>query len=83
VSAAPLTGAGLAVAVALLAAREDLFVSREALLDGCDVGEVLAAMEEVARVMLSKLPLEEREAQLRFFGLIAAANVAASADGEG
>jgi hypothetical protein len=78
----PLTGAGLATAVALLAARKDSCVSREAVLEGCDPAEVLAATEEIAWVLLSRLPLEEREAQLQFFGLVAAANVAAAA-GEG
>ena len=76
----PLTGAGLATAVALITAREDPCVSREAVLEGCDLAGVLAALEEIACVMLSGLPLEEREAQLQFFGLIAAANVAAAAE---
>lgn len=75
----PLTGAGLAVAVALITAREDPAVSREALLEGCDLAVALAAMEEVAHVLLSRLTLEERAAQVQFFGLVAAANIAAAA----
>lgn len=77
----PLTGAGLAAAVALITARNDPAVGREAVLEGCDLAEVLVAMEEIAAVMLSSLSAEEREARLQFFGLVAA-KAAAAAVGE-
>lgn len=67
----PLTGAALAAAVALITARDDPDVTREAVLEGCDPLEVLVAMEEIAAVMLSSLPAEERRGQLQFFGLVA------------
>ena len=67
----PLTGAGLAVAVSLITAREDPAVSREALLEGCDLAEVLMAMEEIAAVVMSTVPSDEGERLLRSFGLTA------------
>ena len=73
----PLTGAGLAAAVALITARNDPDVTRGTVLEGCDLAEVLTAMEEIAFVVLSTLPSDERERMLQFFGLTA---IAAAAD---
>jgi hypothetical protein len=59
------------VAVALITAREDPAVSREAVLEGCELSEALAGMEEIAAVVMGMLPFEERERLLRSFGLTA------------
>ena len=77
------TGRGLATAIALITAREyPEEVTRAAVLEGCDLAEVLEAMEEIACVQLSRLPADERKSQLEFLGLVAAANVAAVAAAE-
>jgi hypothetical protein len=73
------TGRGLAAAIALITAREYPEVSRAAVLEGVDLAEVLEAMEEIACVQLSRLAPDERNSQLQFLGLVAAANVAAAA----
>jgi len=81
VSAGPLTGAGLAAAVALITAREDPDVDRGAVLEGCDLAEALAGMETITQVVMSSLVPGERERLLRFFGMTAIAAAAGGAPG--
>ena len=50
---------------------------------GAEVPTVPAGMEGAAHVLLSRLTLEERAAQVQFFGLVAAATIAAAAAGGG
>jgi hypothetical protein len=78
------TGRGLATAIALITCREyPEEVTRAAVLEGCDLAEVLEAMEEIACLQLSRLTPDERNSQIQLLGLIAAANVAAASDADG
>jgi hypothetical protein len=79
VSSGGLPGEGLAAAVARVTAREDPAVTREEVLEGCDLGAALRGMKEIAFVAMSSLPSEERESKPQFFGLVAAKAVAGEA----